>query len=72
MVSDGELAALPKVPCDGTVPREISAAPVYVMTGGQKRWIPNPTILQKYGGWAAVCVVPDGALAHLPQGPNAT
>lgn len=72
VVPDGALAALPKVPRDGTVLREMSAAPVYVMVGGQKRWIPNPTILQKYGGWAAVRVVPDGALAGFPQGPNAT
>ncbi len=72
VVPDGALTAVPVVPRDGTVLREMSSAPVYVMTGGQKHWIPNPTILQKYGGWGAVRVVPDGALAGFPQGPNAS
>lgn len=72
VVPDLSLAPVPSVPRDGTVLREMSSAPVYVMRSGQKSWIPNPDVLQKYGGWAAVKVVPDGALAPFPDGPQAT
>lgn len=71
VVPDGALAPVPAVPRDGTVVREMSSAPVYVMRGGQKCWIPDPTVLQRYGGWGAVRVVPDRGLVSIPQGPNA-
>ena len=71
IVADGTLAALAAIPRDGTVLKELSGAPVYVIRSGQKCWIPNPTVLQKYGGWSAVRSVPDGGLASIPNGPQA-
>jgi hypothetical protein len=69
-VPDGALANVPAIPREGTVLREWSSAPVYVVQGGQKRWIPNPTILDRFGGRPAVRVVPDGGLAAIPDGPQ--
>ncbi len=68
IVPDGALETVPTVPREGTVVREMSSAPVYVIKSGAKCWIPNPTILQNYGGWPAVRVVPDGGLAAIPTG----
>lgn len=70
VVPDGVLATVPNVPRDGTVVREWSAAPVYVIKEGRKCWIPNATVLERFGGWPAVRVVPDGALASIVDGPQ--
>jgi hypothetical protein len=57
-----KLGASPRFP-DASVVRETSAPEVYVIFGGAKFWVPDPTILaQWYGGWAAVRVVSDGTL----------
>jgi len=68
IVADGTLAAIPAIPRDRTVLRERSSAPVYVMRRGRRCWIPNPTILERFGGWAAVRLVPDGTLSSIPEG----
>lgn len=65
---DGALAAVPVIPSDGTVLREWSSASVYVIQGGQKRWITTPAVLDRFGGWPVVRVVPDGGLALIPDG----
>jgi hypothetical protein len=69
LVPDGALAAVPSIPRDGTVLRELSSAPVYVVQGGLRHWIPSPEALELYGGWGAVREVPDGALAAIPESP---
>jgi hypothetical protein len=49
----------------GAVVRERSYPEVYYLRYGVKYWIPDPTVLQGYGGWGAVKVVPNGALTFL-------
>jgi hypothetical protein len=68
----GYLATIPAVPRDGTLLKEWSSAPVYLMKGGQRCWITSPDRFQQLGlNWAQVRVVPDGALATIPPGPDA-
>lgn len=56
---------------DLSVVRETSRPEVYVIVGGAKFRIPDPpTLFRLYGGWAAVRVVPDGALRNLPSLPK--
>ncbi|MGZ8222095.1 MAG: hypothetical protein ACXWT0_10645 [Methylobacter sp.] len=56
---------------EGSVLREKSSAPVYVIYGGAKFWIPDPQVLQRlYGGWAAVTIVDDNSLANVPTLPR--
>jgi hypothetical protein len=50
----------------------MSEAPIYLMGNGQKCWVINPDVLNNYGGWATVRVVPDGALDNIPVGPDVT
>ena len=69
VVSDGSLPAFAGLPAEGTLLREWSAPEVFRIMGGQRRWVPNPTELDKYGGFPTVRIVPDGALAAIPQGP---
>jgi V8-like Glu-specific endopeptidase len=64
----GSLDAVPRVPCDGTVFRERSYAEVYVMLHGRRHWIRNEGVLNRYGGWGAVRLVPNLSTWHIPFG----
>ncbi|NJD78164.1 MAG: hypothetical protein FIB08_13920 [Candidatus Methanoperedens sp.] len=55
---------------DGTLWKENSSNSVFVTHGGAKFWIPNPSWLDTYGGWSRVTIVPDGALAAVPNVPR--
>jgi len=68
IVPDGSLASVPTIPRDSTILREQSAANVYVVESGTKRHITTPMVLQRYGGWSVVHVVPVGALNAIPNG----
>jgi hypothetical protein len=54
---------------DGSLRREDSKPKVYLIENGTKRWVTSPAVLTWLGRtWADVKVVPDGALAGLPDG----
>ena len=67
-LSDSAIAAIPNVPQDGTLLKEQSTPPVYVMQGGAKCHILSSAGVVASGGWGNVRVVPDGALANIPNG----
>jgi hypothetical protein len=67
-VPGGTIAQLPNVPQDGTLLREEHAPEVWRIEGGRKRHITTPDVLGRLGGWANVRVVPDNALANIPNG----
>ncbi len=68
VVPNGAIAALPVLPKEGTILREEHIPEVWRIEGTQKRHITSPTVLDRYGGWAMVRVVPDNALAPIPSG----
>jgi hypothetical protein len=55
---------------DGVMMREVSAPAVYVIFGGAKFWLSSDEWVRRYGGWDAVKVVADGALANVPAVPR--
>lgn len=56
---------------DGALLREKDSAPVYVIFGGAKFWVPTADVLNRlYGGWGKVVVVADGSLGALPAIPR--
>lgn len=62
---------LPNIPAEGTLLRERSSAPVYVVAQGRTRWIPDPQTFTALGfDWGSVAVIPDASLAHneIPNG----
>jgi hypothetical protein len=66
---DGALVSLPNVPRDGTLLKERSTPPVYVMRGGRKSHIPNEQRFEELGfAWSDIRVVPDGVLARFLDG----
>jgi hypothetical protein len=72
VVPDGELAAegIGDIPVDNTLLKELNDPVVWRIENGEKRWVVSPTVLARYGGWAAVRLVPDGATRRFPQGSN--
>jgi hypothetical protein len=55
----------------GAVLAKGSAAPIYLVTNGQKLWIPDPTVFNKfYFNSGKVITVPDVVINFVPQGPN--
>ncbi|MFE5870373.1 hypothetical protein ACFQ6V_17260 [Streptomyces roseifaciens] len=70
VVPDGTLAdaGISDTPVDGTVLKEEHAPAVWRMENRKRRWVTSPTVLARYGGWAAVRTVPDNALAPIPTG----
>jgi len=71
-VGEGNTANIPNIPHDGTVLREMSSDPVYIMKEGKKQWVTDTKVLERYGGWDVVKEVPDGALKSIADGPQAT
>jgi hypothetical protein len=69
---DGALLSMPTIPKDRTLLREWSAPEVWVIDAGQKRWVTAPPLLNQFGGWSVVRIVPDGALATITRGPDVT
>jgi len=63
------LARCGTIPDDGTLLRELSDPRVYLIEVGQRRWVTTGKELGRWGGFASVRPVPDGALAALPVGP---
>jgi hypothetical protein len=49
---------------DGTLLREATRPEIYVIFGGARFWIPDGTVLERYGGWGAVRGVADGVIAQ--------
>ena len=71
VVPDGTLAAF-DIAVDGTLLKEYSYDPVYLMNAGQRRWIPSPERLVELGlNWSDVRIVPNGSLSVIPSGPEA-
>jgi hypothetical protein len=49
----------------------LGTAPIYLVTNGQKLWIPNPAVFnQFYFNQGRVVVVPDVVISSVPQGVN--
>jgi hypothetical protein len=70
LVAAGGLLQFSGPPADGTLVRELSDPKVFRVEKGAKRWVTTPVELRKWGGFASVRLVPDGALANLPTGPT--
>jgi hypothetical protein len=61
---------LPPTPADFTLVRELFSAPVYVVYGGAKFWIPDPPTLFSLGfDWSQVRVLPPGGTNKIVDWP---
>jgi hypothetical protein len=70
LVPAGGLGRFTLPPADGTLVREVSKPEVLLIENGTKRWVTTPVELGRLGGFPSVRIVPDGALANIPDGPT--
>ncbi len=62
IVPRSTLDAITNIPREGTVLRERATAPVYVIIGNRKWYVPSVEELQHFGGESAIRTVPQGTL----------
>lgn len=56
---------------DGTLLKSNDKPEVWLISGGQRHWIPSPDIFNADGfSWAAILVVSDAEIGAIPQGPD--
>ena len=68
-IPDGTLSRIPDIPREGTILNQLndSAKVVYLVKDGHRHKIENPQVLQFFGGWDALCTVPENGLKQIPE-----
>ena len=62
------LSRIPDIPVDGTILRQLGdGGKVYLMKDKQRHRIANTQVLQFFGGWDALCTVPEHTLKQVPE-----
>lgn len=57
------------MPAENDVFKPMHHPHVYVMQGGSRHWIPDPSTLDAdFGGWGAVSTLSDGEVDAIPVG----
>jgi len=67
-IPDGMLSRIPDIPHDGTILAQVNGgAGVYLVKEKMRHRIDNPQVLQFFGGWDALCKVPENGLNQIPD-----
>jgi signal transduction histidine kinase len=67
-IPDGTLSKIPDIPREGTLlVQPNDSGKVYLVKDGKLHRIENPDVLQFFGGWDALCKVPDNGLKQIPD-----
>ena len=67
-IPDGMLSRIPDIPVDGTILRQLNdGGKVYLMKDKQRHCIANTQVLQFFGGWDALCTIPENTLVQVPD-----
>jgi hypothetical protein len=68
VVAANALQNVPAIARNGTLLREENRPEVWLMENGKRRHITTPALLDPFGGWPAVKIVPDNAVSGFPIG----
>ncbi len=68
-IPDGTLSRIPDIPREGTILKQLndSGKVVYLVKDGRRHRIESPLVLQFFGGWDALCTVPENGLQQIPE-----
>ncbi len=67
-VPDGMLSRIPDIPREGTILSESNdRGKVWLIKDKLRHLIDNPEVLQFFGGWDALCTVPEYTLQQVPD-----
>ncbi len=65
-IPDGMLSRIPDIPREGTILRQLNeAGKVYLIKDKMRHLIENPKVLEFFGGWDALCTVPEHTLEQV-------
>ncbi|MEO6611994.1 MAG: ATP-binding protein [Chitinophagaceae bacterium] len=68
---DGTLSRIPDIPREGTILNQLNdSGKVYLVKDGRRHRIENPLVLQLFGGWDALCTIPENGLKQVPEDPE--
>ncbi len=66
-IPDGLISRIPDIPRDGTILMQPNDRIVYLVKDKLRHRIANPEVLQFFGGWDALCTVPEHTLDQVPD-----
>ena len=67
-IPDGTLSKIPDIPREGTILNQPDdSGKVYLVKNGKLHRIENTQVLQFFGGWDALCTVPENGLKQVPD-----
>ena len=67
-IPDGTLSRIPDIPREGTILNQFNdSGKVYLIKDGNRHRIENTRVLQFFGGWDAMCTVPENGLKQIPD-----
>jgi hypothetical protein len=67
-IPDGMLSRIPDIPNEGSLLMQSNdSGKVFLVKDKQRHLIESPDVLQFFGGWDAMCVVPDHTLDQVPD-----
>ena len=68
-IPDGMISSIPDIPREGTILKQANdAAEVYLIKDKKRHLVENPKVLEFFGGWDALCIVPENGLKQIPDG----
>ncbi|HMJ47175.1 MAG TPA: ATP-binding protein [Ferruginibacter sp.] len=68
-IPDGLLSRIPDIPREGTILKQAKdkSETVWLIKDKLRHRIDNPAVLQFFGGWDALCIVPENTLEQVPD-----
>lgn len=68
-IPDGMIYKIPDIPRDGTILREANdvEGKVWLVKDKLRHHVANPEVLDFFGGWDALCTVPEHGLKQIPD-----
>ena len=67
-IPDGMLSRIPDIPREGTILRQADGGgKVYLIKDKMRHLIENPKVLEFFGGWDALCTIPEHTLEQVPD-----
>ena len=66
-IPDGMLSGISDIPRDGTILKETNDERVWVVKDKLRHHVKNPEVLDFFGGFDAMCIVPEHGLEQIPD-----
>ncbi|HWR32512.1 MAG TPA: hypothetical protein VN451_03230, partial [Chitinophagaceae bacterium] len=66
-IPDGMISRIPDIPRDGTILKEANDGRIWVVKDKLRHHVETPVVLDFFGGFDAMCIVPEHGLDQIPD-----